>query len=184
VNDEKFLERTEIIREKGTDRNKFLRGEVDKYTWVDVGSSYLPSELNAAFLYAQLERAYEVTIKRLYLWQRYFKNLKELEGKGSLELTKIPLECKHNAHLFYIKLKDIDERQRMMDYLKGNGIQTVFHYIPLHKSRMGKLFCEFRGEDVYTTKDSERLLRLPLYFSLSLQDVDFVCDKIRGFFDA
>ncbi|VVB86727.1 dTDP-4-amino-4,6-dideoxygalactose transaminase [uncultured archaeon] len=182
VNDEGFIERAEIIREKGTDRNKFLRGEVDKYTWVDVGSSYLPAELNAAFLYAQLEKAEEVTIRRLDIWHRYFRNLKELETEGYLELTKIPAHCKHNAHIFYIKLKDLDERQKMIDYLKGNGIQTVFHYVPLHSSRMGKLFCEFRGEDVYTTKDSERLLRLPLFFSLSFTDVDFVSNKIRGFF--
>lgn len=182
VNDERFIERAEIIREKGTDRNKFLRGEVDKYTWVDVGSSYLPSELNAAFLYAQLEKANEVTLRRLEIWHRYFRNLKELEKNGYLELTKIPVHCRHNAHIFYIKLKNIDERQKMIDYLKGNGIQTVFHYVPLHTSRMGKLFCEFSGEDVYTTKDSERLLRLPLFFSLSDQEVDLVCDKIRGFF--
>lgn len=183
INDERFMERAEIIREKGTDRNKFLRGEVDKYTWVEVGSSYLPSELNAAFLCAQLEVAEEVNNKRLLIWQRYYQNLEEMEEDGVLELPQIPPHCGHNAHLFYIKLNNIEERQRMIEHLRKNGIQAVFHYIPLHTSRIGRMFCEFRGDDEYTTKESERLLRLPLYYSLSLQEVDFVCNKIRVFFD-
>lgn len=184
VNDERFIERAEIVREKGTDRNRFLRGEVDKYTWVDIGSSYLPSELNAAFLYAQLEAAKEVRNIRMNIWERYFQNLKELEGIGFLELPKIPTHCSHNAHIFFIKLKDIKERERMIGYLKEKSIQAVFHYIPLHSSLNGRKLCEFVGEDEYTTKESERLLRLPLYHSLSIQDVDFVCNKIKGFFYA
>lgn len=184
VNDERYIERAEIVREKGTDRSKFLRGEVDKYTWVDIGSSYLPSELNAAFLYAQLGAAKEVKTKRMQLWQRYYNDLKELENKGIIELQKIQPHCNHNAHIFYIKLKDIEERQRMIVYLRKNGIQAVFHYIPLHTSLKGKLLCEFIGEDEYTTKESERLLRLPLYHSLSIQEVDFICNNIRGFFYA
>ncbi|WP_169704104.1 dTDP-4-amino-4,6-dideoxygalactose transaminase [Candidatus Kuenenia stuttgartiensis] len=143
INDERFLERAEIIREKGTNRLRFLKGQVDKYTWVDIGSSYLPSELNAAFLYANLQMAEEVKKKRLYLWNRYYVNLEKLKLKGSVELPYIPSHCEHNAHMFYIKLKDIEERQNVIKFLKDNGIQTVFHYIPLHSSLAGKRFGRF-----------------------------------------
>lgn len=182
INDERFLERAEIIREKGTNRLRFLKGQVDKYTWVDIGSSYLPSELNAAFLYANLQMAEEVKKKRLYLWNRYYENLEKLKLKGSVELPYIPSHCEHNAHMFYIKLKDIEERQNVIKFLKDNGIQAVFHYIPLHSSLAGKRFGRFMGEDKYTTIESERLLRLPLYYDLTLEEVDYITKHIEKFF--
>src|SRR3989304_6018558 len=182
INNEKFVERAEIIREKGTNRLRFLKGQVDKYTWVDIGSSYLPSELNAAFLYAHLEMAEVVTKKRVCLWDRYYQNLKDLEAKGVLGLPQIPSHCNHSAHMFYIKLKDIEERQNVIKFLKDNGIQTVFHYIPLHSSLAGKRFGRFMGEDKYTTIESERLLRLPLYYDLTLEEVDYITKHLEKFF--
>ncbi|HJZ23059.1 MAG TPA: dTDP-4-amino-4,6-dideoxygalactose transaminase [Candidatus Babeliales bacterium] len=182
INNEKFVERAEIIREKGTNRLRFLKGQVDKYTWVDIGSSYLPSELNAAFLYAHLEMAEVVNKKRVCLWDRYYQNLKDLEAKGVLGLPQIPSHCNHSAHMFYIKLKDIEERQNVIKFLKDNGIQTVFHYIPLHSSLAGKRFGRFMGEDKYTTIESERLLRLPLYYDLTLEEVDYITKHIEKFF--
>ncbi|HHT9108062.1 MAG TPA: dTDP-4-amino-4,6-dideoxygalactose transaminase [Candidatus Wunengus sp. YC64] len=182
INSEKFVERAEIIREKGTNRLRFLKGQVDKYTWVDIGSSYLPSELNAAFLYAHLEMAEVVNKKRLCLWDRYYQNLKDLEAKGVLGLPQIPSHCNHSAHMFYIKLKDIEERQNVIKFLKDNGIQTVFHYIPLHSSLAGKRFGRFMGEDKYTTIESERLLRLPLYYDLTLEEVDYITKHIEKLF--
>lgn len=177
LNDDKFIERAEIIREKGTNRSLFIQGMVDKYTWVDIGSSYLPSELNASFLYSQLEMSEEINRKRLRLWNEYYNRLK------GFEIPKIPSHCHHNAHMFYIKLKDINERTRMIDHLKKNGIQSVFHYVPLHSSKMGIQSGEFTGTDMYTTKESERLLRLPMHCSLSIQDVGYICDKVKEFFD-
>lgn len=182
INSEKFVERAEIIREKGTNRLRFLKGQVDKYTWVDIGSSYLPSELNAAFLYAHLEMAEVVDKKRLCLWDRYYQDLKDLEVKGILGLPQIPSHCNHNAHMFYIKLKDTEERHKMIEFLKNNGVQAVFHYIPLHSSLAGRKFGEFIGEDKYTTKESERLLRLPLYYDLKLEEVDYITKQVRDFF--
>lgn len=182
INNERFVERAEIIREKGTNRLRFLKGQVDKYTWVDIGSSYLPSELNAAFLYAHLEMAEVVNKKRLYLWDRYYQNLKDLEVKGVLELPQIPYHCSHNAHMFYVKLKDAEERHEVIEFLKNNGIQAAFHYIPLHSSLAGQKFGEFRGEDKHTTKGSERLLRLPLYYDLKLEEVDYITEQVRDFF--
>ena len=182
INNEKFVERAEIIREKGTNRLRFLKGQVDKYTWVDIGSSYLPSELNAAFLYSHLEMAEVVNKKRVCLWDRYYQNLKDLEAKGVLGLPQIPSHCNHSAHMFYIKLKDIEERQNVIKFLKDNGIQTVFHYIPLHSSLAGKRFGRFMGEDKYTTIESERLLRLPLYYDLTLEEVDYITKHIEKFF--
>lgn len=182
INNERFLERAEIIREKGTNRLRFLKGQVDKYTWVDIGSSYLPSELNAAFLYANLQMAEEVKKKRLDIWNKYYDNLEKLKLKGLVELPYIPPYCEHNAHMFYIKLKDIEERQNMIKFLKENGIQTVFHYIPLHSSLAGKKFGRFIGEDKYTTVESERLLRLPLYYDLTLDKVNYITKHIEKFF--
>lgn len=182
INDERFIERAEIIREKGTNRLRFLQGQVDKYTWVDIGSSYLPGELNAAFLYANLQMAEEVKKKRLCLWNRYYENLEKLKLKGTVELPYIPSNCEHNAHMFYIKLKDIEERQNVIHFLKDHGIQTVFHYIPLHSSLAGKMFGRFIGEDKYTTIESERLLRLPLYYDLTLEEVDYITKHIEKFF--
>ncbi len=182
VNNEKFVERSEIIREKGTNRSKFLRGQVDKYTWVDIGSSYLPSELNAAFLYAQLLHAEEINKNRLKSWNIYYRELEDLAKEGYFKLPFVPKECEHNAHMFYIKVKDIEQRSDLIDYLKKNGILSVFHYIPLHSSIAGLKFGKFMGEDKFTTKESERLLRLPLYFGMKEIDIFKVCDSVRAFF--
>ena len=182
IKDEKYIERAEIIREKGTDRSKYYRGQVDKYTWQDAGSSYLPSDMNAAYLYAQLEIADEINDKRLKVWDRYYRELKELEEKGKLALPYVPKDCVHNAHMFYIKTADIAERTALKAHMEKYGILTVFHYIPLHSAPAGKKYGRFSGEDVYTTKESERLLRLPLYYSLTEEDQGFVIDKLKEFY--
>lgn len=182
INDEKFIERAEIIREKGTNRSRFLRGQVDKYTWVDIGSSYLPSELNAAYLYAQLEVAEKINRARIDLWNIYFEGLKSLQEKGLIELPVIPGGCEHNAHMFYIKCKDIEERTKLIDYLKQKEIQTVFHYIPLHSSKAGLEYGRLHGDDRYTTKESERILRLPMYYGLREEDVGRVTEEIERFY--
>lgn len=181
INDSRFIERSEIVREKGTNRKQFLRGKICKYTWVDIGSSYLPSELNAVFLFANLEVAQKIKNKRLLLWERYYSNLKDLQINKLLELPKVPVQCEHNAHTFYIKLKDARHRQYMIDMLKRSGIQAVFHYVPLHTSIAGKRFGRFHGQDAYTTRESERILRLPLYYNLRVKDVNYITDKIREF---
>lgn len=180
INDERFIERAEIVREKGTNRKQFLRGEVDKYTWVDIGSSYLPSEVSAAFLYAQMGKVAEVTQKRLHVWNIYYEKLKPLEEKGLIKIPFVPEQARHNGHLFYIKLKDIGERQEMIDHLKGKNIQAVFHYIPLHSSKAGKRYGTMK-EDEYTTVESERLLRLPLFFSLGEAEQLRICETIVEF---
>ena len=182
INDPEYSEKAEIIREKGTDRSKFLRGQIDKYTWVDYGSSYLPSELNAAYLYAQLMSADKINDARLACWDRYYSNLKELADEGHIGLPFVPSYCKHNAHMFYIKAKDIEERTRLISYLKENEIAAVFHYIPLHSSPAGLKFGRFSGEDVYTTRESERLARLPMYYGLTFEQVDRVCEVIYSFY--
>lgn len=182
VKDPKEFENAEIIREKGTDRSRFFRGQVDKYTWVEAGSSYLPSELNAAYLWAQLEDADAINEKRLKLWNSYYNNLKELGEKGKIDLPFIPKECKHNAHMFYIKAKDLEERTKLINFLKKNDICSVFHYIPLHTAPAGIKYARFHGEDKYTTKESERLLRLPMYYELTENDVIEVCKKIKEFY--
>ncbi|MDO4690240.1 MAG: dTDP-4-amino-4,6-dideoxygalactose transaminase [Fusobacterium sp.] len=182
IKEEKNIEKAEIIREKGTNRSRFFRGQVDKYTWVDMGSSYLPSELNAAYLYAQLENAELIYNDRMKTWNIYNEGLKALEAKKCIELPFIPEHCKHNAHMFYIKCKDLNERTNLMKFLKENGIWTVFHYIPLHSAEAGLRFGEFCGEDKYTTKESERLLRLPLYFGIKEEDVCKVILKIKEFY--
>lgn len=182
INNPAYIERGEIIREKGTNRSKFFRGEIDKYSWVDVGSSYLPSELNAAYLYAQLEVAEQINEKRLDLWDNYYNGLHDLQEQEYLELPYIPAECQHNAHMFYIKLKDLDQRTQMLDYLRKKSIYAVFHYVPLHSSKAGKEFGEFVGDDIYTTKESDRLLRLPMFYGLSMELSDYVIDCIHGFF--
>lgn len=175
------VERAEIIREKGTNRGKFFRGEIDKYQWVDIGSSYLPSELNAAYLYAQLEEADMINNNRLATWNAYYKALEDLSAEGIIELPFIPDGCEHNAHMFYIKCKDLEERTSLINFLKSNGIYTVFHYIPLHSSEAGVKYGRMNGADKYTTKESERLLRLPLYYNLQLGDVEYITDKIKEF---
>ena len=182
IKDKKNIEKAEIIREKGTNRSRFFRGQVDKYTWVDKGSSYLPSELNAAYLYGQLENADLIYNDRMNSWYKYKELLQELEDKNIIELQYIPEDCKHNAHMFYIKCKDLEERTLLIDYLKENQIWAVFHYIPLHSSEAGLKFGRFNGEDKYTTKESERLLRLPLYYGLKEEDIKFVVSKIKEFY--
>lgn len=182
INCEDMIEQAEIIREKGTDRSKFYRGQIDKYTWVDYGSSYLPSEMNAAYLYAQLEEADKVNDSRLCCWKRYYENLSELSDKERIELPFVPGYCKHNAHMFYIKAKDIEERSRLIAFLKERGVGSVFHYIPLHSSPAGRKFGRFSGEDVYTTRESERLLRLPMWYGLTEENVDYVCECVKEFY--
>ena len=177
-----MAEEAEIIREKGTDRSKYYRGQVDKYTWQNYGSSYLPSDMNAAYLYAQLEMADEINNFRLARWNQYNEGLKPLKERGILELPTIPEGCKHNAHMFYIKCKDIKERTALIDALLKDGIYSAFHYIPLHTAPAGRKFGRFHGEDVYTTKESERLTRLPMYYGLSEADCDFVINKIKAFY--
>mgnify|MGYP000865586327 FL=1 len=183
INNKENIEKAEIIREKGTNRSRFFRGQVDKYTWVDKGSSYLPSELNAAYLYAQLENANLIYDDRMNTWNKYKELLQELEDKNLIELQYIPENCKHNAHMFYIKCKDLDERTNLINFLKENNINAVFHYIPLHSAEAGLKFGRFYGEDKYTTKESERLLRLPLYYGLKEENVEFVSSKIKEFYD-
>ena len=178
VNREDCVERAEIIREKGTDRSRFIRGQVDKYTWVDVGSSYLQSELNCAHLYAQIEDPTVINNNRLRSWKLYYEQLSPLAKSGHIELPVVPEGCVHNAHMFYIKTKDIEERSRLISHLKENGIGAVFHYIPLHSAPAGLQFGVFHGEDKYTTKESERLLRLPMYYGLSADEVVYVCDSL------
>ena len=182
IKDENHIERAEIIREKGTNRSKFFRGQIDKYTWVEAGSSYLPSEMNAAYLYAQLEQADMINENRLKSWNSYYEMLKPLADEGKIELPFIPKECVHNAHMFYIKLKDLDIRTRFIDYMKKNGVYCVFHYIPLHSAPAGEKYGRFHGNDNYTTKESERLVRLPMFYGLKESEVEMICDKIREFF--
>ncbi len=182
INNSNLIERAEIIREKGTDRSKFLRGQIDKYTWVDCGSSYLPSELNAAYLYAQLEEADKINDARLASWQQYYDMLTPMAENGRISLPFVPEHCVHNAHMFYIKTKDIEERTRLTAFLKENDISAVFHYIPLHSAPAGIRFGRFSGEDKYTTKESERLLRLPMYYGLKSDEIEKVCDCINAFY--
>ena len=182
IRDEKYIEDAEILREKGTNRSKFYRGQIDKYTWVNQGSSYLPSDMNAAYLWAQLEMAEEINDARLAVWSKYYTELKFLAEEGKIELPTVPADCVHNAHMFYIKTKDIEERTHLIDFLKENGILSVFHYIPLHSAPAGLKFGRFHGEDEYTTKESERLLRLPLYYGLRDEEVDYICSKVKEFY--
>ena len=180
---EEDIERAEIFREKGTNRSKFYRGQIDKYTWVDFGSSYLPSELNAAYLYAQLEMADEIFDDRMRSWNRYYELLSPLAQEGKIELATIPKGCEHNAHMFYIKAKDLEERTALLSYLKEEKqILAVFHYIPLHSAPAGQQYGRFAGEDVYTTKESERLLRLPLYYGLKPEEVDYISEQVKAFY--
>ena len=181
IKDPEMIESAEIIREKGTNRSKFFRGQIDKYTWIDAGSSYLPSELNAAYLWAQLECAKDIYDDRMNSWNIYYEGFKSLKDKGILEHPIIPKECTHNAHMFYIKTKNLDERTRLIEFLKKNEVNAVFHYIPLHTAPAGKKYGEFRGEDKYTTKESERLVRLPLYYGLG-KDVEVVIDAVNKFY--
>ena len=182
INDSKYDERAEILREKGTDRSKFNRGQVDKYTWVDFGDSYLPSELNAAYMWPQLLRAEEINNDRLKSWNEYNAAFQVLAEKGQAVLPTIPEGCVHNAHMYYLKCRDIQERTELIAFLKERGIMAVFHYVPLHSAPAGLRFGRFAGEDRYTTAESEKLLRLPLYFGLSAADRRTVIDAVLAFF--
>lgn len=183
INKEKDIERAEILREKGTNRSKFWRGEVDKYTWVDFGDSYLPSELNAAYLWAQLEKAEEINEDRLKAWSIYYKALKPLAEKRMIDIPVVPAGCTHNAHMFYIKLHDLEERTAFIQYMKENGAGCVFHYIPLHSAPAGLKFGRFSGEDKYTTAESNRLVRLPMFYGIQDEEIYHVIDMIYRFFE-
>ena len=182
IRDPERTEEAEIIREKGTNRSRFLRGQVDKYSWVSIGSSYLPSDINAAFLLPQLEDADKINDSRLSCWNRYYEDLLPLQEKGFIQLPVIPEGCTHNAHMFYVKSADLEERTRLISYLKENGVSAVFHYVPLHSSEAGKKFGTFHGEDRYTTAESNRLLRLPMYYGLEIDEVDHICELISDFY--
>lgn len=182
IRDPKYIEEAEILREKGTNRSRYFRGQVDKYTWQDKGSSYLPSEFNAAFLYAQLEEADDIQEKRMQRWKEYYEILTPLAERKKIELPFVPEGCVHNAHMFYIKTKDQEERSRLITHLKEQDILAVFHYIPLHTAPAGKRFGRFHGEDHYTTRESERLLRLPLFQYLTGEQVSYITGKIKEFY--
>ena len=182
LNDGRFVQRAEIIREKGTNRSQFFRGMVDKYTWVDVGSSYLPSELQAAYLWGQLERAQAITQNRLAIWNAYFHGLQALAQAGHITLPTIPANCQHNAHMFYIKCKDLAERSALLAHLKQAGILAVFHYVPLHSAPAGQQFGRFHGEDRYTTQESEKLVRLPLWYGMGTEAIAQVIAAVQQFY--
>lgn len=182
INHPEDNEKAEILREKGTNRSKFFRGQVDKYTWVDFGDSYLPSELNAAYLWAQLEQADNINENRLETWNRYYRELYPLKEAGYIELPTIPDRCIHNAHMFYIKVKDLKVRTEFIQFMREQEILTVFHYIPLHTAPAGMKFGRFFGDDVYTTKESERLVRLPLYYNMEGKDCETVVNAVKVFF--
>ena len=184
IKNSKYNDRAEIIREKGTNRQRFLRGQVDKYTWEEYGSSYLPSDMNAAYLWAELEEADLINDNRLKTWDIYYQALLPLASGGKLELPVIPDGCRHNAHMFYVKLRDLEERTSFISYLKDRGITSVFHYIPLHSSPAGMRFGHFDGDDQYTTSESNRLARLPLYFNLEEKDLGYIISSIYSFFDS
>lgn len=181
INDPAYNERAEILREKGTNRSKFFRGQVDKYTWVDFGDSYLPSDMNAAYLWAQLEKADEINQNRLATWNAYYEALKPLADEGRIELPTVPAECVHNAHMFYIKCRDLQERTDFISYMRGQEIGCVFHYIPLHSAPAGTKYGVFSGADKYTTAESERLVRLPMYYGIDGEDLQRVIDCIKTF---
>ncbi|MFD0671326.1 dTDP-4-amino-4,6-dideoxygalactose transaminase [Cohnella sp. GCM10027633] len=183
LNDERYFARAEILREKGTNRSRYFRGQVDKYTWVDVGSSYLPSELNAAFLYAQLENADAINENRLASWNRYYERLKPMENQGYIQLPIVPAECEHNSHLFFLRTGSLDERTALIEELSRKGVAASFHFVPLHETDAGKKYGRFSGTDLHTTANSERLLRLPLYYELTDEEIDQVVDAVCSFYE-
>ena len=183
IQNEDMIEPAEIIREKGTNRAKFFRGQIDKYTWVNYGSSYLPSDMNAAYLWAQLENIDIIQKKRLSVWNRYKEGLSELEKKEYIEFGVIPDECTNNAHMFCIKVNDLETRTELISYLKEKGIMAVFHYVPLHSAPAGRKFGRFNGEDRYTTKESERLIRLPLFYSITDEEVEYIIEKLDEYYN-
>lgn len=182
INDERFIQRAEIIREKGTNRSQFFRGMVDKYTWVDIGSSYLPSEIQAAYLWGQLEMAVEITKERLKTWHFYQESLLDNALAGQISLPMTPDGCQHNGHMFYLKCKDLSERTALLEHMKRNAILAVFHYVPLHSSPAGLTYGRFNGNDEYTTKESERLVRLPLWYGMSEQEKNQVLKTVKAFY--
>lgn len=182
INDARYNEAAEILREKGTNRARFFRGQVDKYTWVDYGSSYLPSDMNAAYLWAQLEKADEINENRLKTWNAYNEAFAPLKAQGKAELPVVPESCVHNAHMYYLKCRDLEERTKLIDFLKANDVLAVFHYIPLHSAPAGLKFGRFDGEDVFTTKESERLVRLPMYYNMAPEDTQRVIDLVLEFY--
>ena len=182
IKDPANKERAEIIREKGTNRSKFFRGQIDKYTWVDAGSSYLPSDMNAAYLWAQLEKADEINDDRMASWNLYYEMLSPLKEAGRIELPTVPEHCTHNAHMFYVKAKDLEERSALIRSLKAKDLSAVFHYIPLHGAPAGQRYGRFHGEDRYTTKESDRLVRLPMYYGLEPENVEKICDAVKEFY--
>ncbi|HCI25166.1 MAG TPA: dTDP-4-amino-4,6-dideoxygalactose transaminase [Lachnospiraceae bacterium] len=184
IKNQSYIEDAEIIREKGTNRSKFFRGQIDKYTWVSAGSSYLPSEMNAAYLWAQLEQADKINQERLNNWKLYYELLKPVAEQGKIQLPCIPDECEHNGHMFYIKARDLEERTKLITYLKNNEVMAVFHYIPLHSSPAGKKLGVFSGKDVYTSVESEKLMRLPMYYGLGTEQVKHICKLICDFYGA
>lgn len=181
INNPAYNDRAEILREKGTNRSKFFRGQVDKYTWVDFGDSYLPSDMNAAYLWAQLEKADEINNDRLDTWNAYNEAFQPLAAAGKVELPTIPEGCVHNAHMYYLKCKDLEERTAFIDYLKEKDVMAVFHYVPLHSAPAGMRFGRFHGEDVYTTAESDRLVRLPMYYGLTSQDRNLIIEAVKSF---
>lgn len=181
INNEEYISRAEILREKGTNRSRFYRGEIDKYSWVDIGSSFLPSEFNVSYLFGQLEKAVDINENRLESWQYYYDNLKEYQAAGKIELPNVPEECKHNAHMFYIKLKNIEQRSDFIEFMKANEIYCVFHYVPLHSSEAGIRYGRFNGQDIYTTLESNRLVRLPIFYDLKKEELELCIEKIKSF---
>ena len=184
INNEEYIEKAEILREKGTNRSQFFRGQVAKYNWVDFGDSYLPSEMNAAYLWGQLQVADEINENRLNTWNTYYNAFKPLVDAGIIEIPHIPDGCVHNAHMFYIKCKNLEERTKFIQFMKNNGVYCVFHYVPLHSAPAGVKFGRFNGNDVYTTSESDRLVRLPLYYGMEEADCQTVIDSVRNFFSA
>ena len=182
INDEKFINRAEIIREKGTNRSQFFRGMVDKYSWVDIGSSYLMNDVSAAYLWGNLVKAYEINNERLNSWKSYYYGLKELEEEGYISLPTIPDECIHNAHMFYIKVKDIDIRTKLLQHLKKNNILAAFHYVPLHSSPAGLKFGRFFGKDIYTTKESDKLIRLPMFYAIKDKEINHIIKSVINYY--
>ena len=182
INDDKYIEKAEILREKGTNRSQFFRGQVAKYNWVDFGDSYLPSDLNAAYLWAQLQMADVINENRLKTWKKYWNAFQNLQDRGIIELPTIPETCEHNAHMFYIKCKNLEIRQNYIKYMKENGVLCVFHYVPLHSAPAGEKFGRFSGLDEYTTSESDRLVRLPLYYDINDSDLDKIINKTIDYF--
>ncbi|MDN5126555.1 dTDP-4-amino-4,6-dideoxygalactose transaminase [Aliarcobacter butzleri] len=182
INDERFIEKAEIIREKGTNRNQFFRGMVDKYSWIDIGSSYLLNDVSAAYLWGNLQKAHEINQSRLTIWNEYYNGLRNLEIDKFIKIPEIPKNCTQNAHIFYIKLKNLEERTKILKYLIDNDIYAVFHYVPLHSTFAGLKFGRFSEIDYFTTRESEKLIRLPMYYGLEKENIYKIINTIKTYF--